>query len=414
MRKTAFSFLLLLTLGSLCCGAADDTLRTRAETALADVVKELSAGVTKPADLIPRLKTISEADPSNDAVFYYLGICQRNSNRIPEAIASLQKAISLDSGNFKYKEALANIYLSTGDGTRASALYLELLEKDPKHYRNAFTLTALGDNYLSSRKDSLALDSYEAALMYDPRYTPALLGKSEVYRMHGNFPAFFVTIGDFAADSEIVPAAKCDYLERLLQRVDGKFYFTWHEQLDTLVSTALAAHPNDSSALKLAGKWFYGTGKKARGIQCFGKILTLYPNDLDARYFKIQILSEGGDRKALIRECEDFLRIHPDYVPVLNDYAYFLSLEKKKLGKAEKMSRKALESDPDNPAYLDTYGWILHLKGKDAKAKPFFKRAMVYGGKDHKEILLHYGEVLEALGEKDLANYYKTLGEAKR
>jgi len=414
MKKSAFSILISLLLGSLFCGAVDGTLRTRVETVLADIVKELSAGVTKTADLLPRLKSLAEADPTNDAVFYYLAVCQQRSGMVSEAAGSFGKAISLDGGNLKYKEALASLYLASGNGAQATSIFLELLEKDPKHYRNAFTLTALGDNYLTSQKDSLALDSYDAALMYDPGYAPAILGKSEVFRMRGNFPAFFVTIGEFAADRDIVPAAKCDYIERVLQRVDGKFYYAWHGQLDSLVSTTLAAHPEDSSALKLAGKWFYGTGQKGKGIQCFGKILTLYPNDLDARYFKIQILSEGGDRKELIRECEAFLKLYPDYVPVLNDYAYFLSLEKKQLGKAEKMSLKALEADSDNPAYLDTYGWILHLKGKDAKAKPFFKRAIVYGGKGHKEILLHYSAVLEALGEKDLANYYKTLGEAKK
>ena len=72
-----------------------------------------------------------------------------------------------------------------------------------------------------------------------------------------------------------------------------------------------------------------------------------------------------------------------------------------------------LESNPDNDSYLDTYGWILHLLGRDAQAKPYFKRAMIYGGKESATVLLHYSEVLEALGEKDLADYYRKLAEMK-
>ena len=78
------------------------------------------------------------------------------------------------------------------------------------------------------------------------------------------------------------------------------------------------------------------------------------------------------------------------------------------------MSRKAVAQDPDNPSFLDTLGWILHLRGKDQEAKPYFKRAMVYGGKDHLDVLEHYAVVLEALGDKHTAQYYRTLAENKK
>ena len=70
------------------------------------------------------------------------------------------------------------------------------------------------------------------------------------------------------------------------------------------------------------------------------------------------------------------------------------------------MSRKTIESEPDNATYLDTYGWILHLQGKDAEAKPVFKHAMLYGGKESPVMLAHYAEVLYKLKEYDLAKHY--------
>ena len=39
---------------------------------------------------------------------------------------------------------------------------------------------------------------------------------------------------------------------------------------------------------------------------------------------------------------------------------------------------------------------------------------MIYGGKDHLEILEHYAVVLEALGEVELSRYYKSLAETKK
>ena len=113
-----------------------------------------------------------------------------------------------------------------------------------------------------------------------------------------------------------------------------------------------------------------------------------------------------GDSKEAYKAYDKVLRIDANYAPVLNNYAYYLSLEGKQLKKALAMSKKTVEAEPDNATYLDTYGWILHLLGRDQDAKPYFKHAMLYGGKDSAVIMDHYAEVLYKLGEYDLAKVY--------
>ena len=120
-----------------------------------------------------------------------------------------------------------------------------------------------------------------------------------------------------------------------------------------------------------------------------------------------------GDTKAAYKAYDNALKIDPNYAPVLNNYAYYLSEEGKQLKKALAMSRKTIEAEPDNATYLDTYGWILHLLGKDKEAKPYFKHAMLYGGKDSAVQLDHYAEVLYALGEYDLAQVYWSQAKSK-
>ena len=118
-----------------------------------------------------------------------------------------------------------------------------------------------------------------------------------------------------------------------------------------------------------------------------------------------------GDSKSAYKAYDKVLKMDASYAPVLNNYAYYLSEEGKKLKKAYAMSKKTVEAEPDNATYLDTFAWILHLMGKDLEAKPFFKHAMLYGGKDSAVMLDHYAEVLYALGEYDLAQVY--WGQAK-
>ena len=122
---------------------------------------------------------------------------------------------------------------------------------------------------------------------------------------------------------------------------------------------------------------------------------------------------ELGDAKKAYAAYEKALKVDPHYLPVLNNYAYFLCLEGRKLKKAYAMSKITVEAEPDNATYLDTFGWILYLQGKALEAKPFFKHAMLYGGKDSAAVLDHYAEVLYKLKDYDTARVYWNLAKAK-
>ena len=48
-----------------------------------------------------------------------------------------------------------------------------------------------------------------------------------------------------------------------------------------------------------------------------------------------------------------------DNIGALNNYAYYLSVEREHLDKAEEMSYRTVKAEPTNGTYLDTYAWIL-------------------------------------------------------
>ncbi len=397
------------------------------------------------------LEGLNASGHSDDAVKYYLGLCKSAAGEYEAAEKDLMEAIALDTTNVWYKDALASLYYRSGDTAKSGAMYLQLMEQYPSRYVNEYTLTLKGDRLMGERQDSLALESYEKALMISPDYAPALLGRSEVYRMRSNIPAFLASVGEVIVSPGVNPAAICDYVDQILHHIDGNFYRAWGTQIDSLVASCANTFVRDSSALRLAGTWFYSTGRKDRGKAYFAELLDAFPKSLDAHYIHMQMLMDGGTMKEVIDECENIIRIggemnpevlpamvtigdcyhamnqmkqcfkaydrvlklNPDYLPVLNNYAYYLCLQKKKLRKAEEMSRRTIEKEPDNATYLDTYGWILFTRGQALKAKPYFKHAMIYGGKDSAVILGHYADVLDALGEKELSAYYRSLSESK-
>lgn len=115
---------------------------------------------------------------------------------------------------------------------------------------------------------------------------------------------------------------------------------------------------------------------------------------------------EIGNESKAFQFYKKALAIDPQNLPVLNNYAYYLSIKKQNLKKAYTMSSITVAKEPDNPTYLDTFGWILYLMDRPVEAKANFKHAMLYGGKENAVILDHYAEVLYKLKEYDLAFIY--------
>lgn len=72
---------------------------------------------------------------------------------------------------------------------------------------------------------------------------------------------------------------------------------------------------------------------------------------------------------------ERSLELRPTDWMTMNNYAYYLSERHLELEKAERMSRKTIEAEPDNASSLDTYAWILHLLGRDTEALPYLEKA---------------------------------------
>ena len=70
---------------------------------------------------------------------------------------------------------------------------------------------------------------------------------------------------------------------------------------------------------------------------------------------------------------------------VLNNYAYHLATHGGDLTQAAKMSSLAIREQPNNPVFLDTYGWILHLQGQDDLAKFYLQKALRNVETEHSE-----------------------------
>lgn len=98
---------------------------------------------------------------------------------------------------------------------------------------------------------------------------------------------------------------------------------------------------------------------------------------------------------------------NPLNIGTLNNYAYYLSIHPKgDLEKAEAMSRKTIEREPNNATYLDTYAWILFKQKRTEEARTYIDRAIEQDGEESPDLLDHAGDIYHALGLKKEAQAY--------
>jgi Tfp pilus assembly protein PilF len=100
---------------------------------------------------------------------------------------------------------------------------------------------------------------------------------------------------------------------------------------------------------------------------------------------------------------------------VLNNYAYFLSEENRELDKAEQMSKRTIEAEPDNATYLDTYAWILYRQERYEEAMQYMERALAADSVASDVLYEHAGDICYKLGNVERAlNYWKQALELQR
>jgi Tfp pilus assembly protein PilF len=96
------------------------------------------------------------------------------------------------------------------------------------------------------------------------------------------------------------------------------------------------------------------------------------------------------------------LRLDPKSALLLNNYGYSLAERGLQLLRALDMSKQAITAEPDNAAYLDTYGWIFYRLGQYNDAAVYIEKSIATG-KASAVVHEHLGDVYIKLGQKDRA-----------
>lgn len=143
------------------------------------------------------------------------------------------------------------------------------------------------------------------------------------------------------------------------------------------------------------------TGKPREAIALLQLALEQYPDHPGIRYQIALMQEKTGLTRDSERNLERLLKARPEDASLLNALGYSLADRNQKLPRAETLIRKALAVSPDNPAFLDSLGWVRFRRGDIAGALPYLERA--YRIFPDAEIASHWGELLWVSGKQSEA-----------
>ncbi|MBD8490010.1 tetratricopeptide repeat protein [Echinicola sp. CAU 1574] len=245
-----------------------------------------------------------------------------------------------------------------------------MMEKNPK---DAIVYTVLGDRALFNQEKEKALDYYQQSIALKPNDPKVLQGTVSL----------MFELGKDFNDIEKYTIIGTDEFED-----KPEFWF-----FDGTAKLALKKYTDAEASLKKSLELNNGKNKQLDQMILGQLGDTLHALDKDDEAYEAY---------------EKVLAETPNDEHILNNYAYFLSLEKKDLDKAHKMSAKLVKQFPDNSTYLDTHAWVLFQMENYQEAKRFMKQALDNETSPSGVMLEHYGDILFHLGEKtEAVKYWK-------
>ncbi|WP_162417289.1 tetratricopeptide repeat protein [Cyclobacterium roseum] len=351
-------------------------------------------------------RKLIEAHPGNPNYVLALVEILYNNNQTDEALEMVLTSMTSYPNQPELKMAAHTLYKEKGELEKARQYLLNGFKHpdlDPATKARAFE--GILSQVKNTARDQLLTklaQTMESQYPNDPEVTAAL-GKWKLQEDHP-LEAISYLQKSLLADPE---------REELFQRLLPLMFENQQpfEEIVTMGSTATSVHPDKAEFWFFLGAAQLGMKDHEAAKMALTKAIDLNAGSnpqlsLMANAQLGDALHALGETEAAFTAYEKVLSENKNNEHILNNYAYFLSLEKKELDKAYTMSHKLVSRFPENPTYLDTHAWVLFQLNRYEEARTYMEKALDHLEEPSGEMLEHYGDILFKLGEKERALDY--------
>ena len=391
------------------------------------LIKKLLSKEAAVKDGLVVLQSLVAAAPDNLHMLILEARYFAQLQRYEEAITALDKVLAIDAGMSNVHIIKSRILTVMGKKEEAMESVLNVLREQPQDYELRLSYARM---LIERRMYEEAREQFLMLKEQKPDGTEVLLSLSLLYidtkqldeaavhlerllELDQKLDVAHYYLGRIAhnkkqyktAISHYIKVQSADYSFEAKLRIAGLFALLGKSE-EAIEQLDLLASQQTSWAKRV--RVYLATGEVLRGLKRYEEALEMYnrvlqqkPNDSDLLYARAMV-AEKVDRLDITEA--DLLKVlatEPENVHALNALGYTLADRTERLEEAYGYIKQAAVLVPDDPAILDSLGWVSYRLGRLQDAIKWM--GMAYDKLIDAEIAAHYGEVLWKNNQREKA-----------
>ncbi|ALO45436.1 tetratricopeptide repeat protein [Pseudohongiella spirulinae] len=373
--------------------------------------------------IIERLTGVLENHPGESSVYYALAQMHDQNGATELARQWLTRAREQFGDNPRTILIDAQIYQNAGEAGLAEALLIEGVEQYPEHRLMRYSLAQL---LVQNEKLAEASVQFTELLRREPQDLETLYSLALINLELEQFTMAEAQLRDLLRAGHRRDEANY-YLGYLLeQRGETEQALFHYQQIQQRSNAFLTAQRQimrlfvELEQFEAASEWvtqqsadsgnlapmfpalqveaLVNAGYEQQAAEALNKALNRYPDDVDLLFARV-LLNERADQHSQVEEdLRRIIAINPEDARALNHLGYSLTVQTDRYQEALALIERAIDISPDDPAIIDSLGWVQYKLGYLEDALYNLQRA--YAAFPDPEVAAHLGEVLWTMGQQ--------------
>ena len=374
------------------------------------------------------LKKYPEPTPNHSELYIGLSLLQQHTNQPEQALKSAERAINVEPDAFQAQVQRTRVLQQLGRDQEALASLKRMVHKHPENdglrlqYARALMRTDLAkaqqeietllaaSPHENDLRLTLALILFEREQFERARELFQELTNSENRQSTAHYYLGRIAIFNDERDAAIGHLGQVepgvDFLPATAQLAELLVDDNQTQAALTLVREKRSQTQEDQSEQRkglflLETKLLTYDGAFLEAFNLLTEAINQYPQSTRLLYTRAMLFIRTGDQPNAEADFHRILTFDPNNAATLNALGYTLADLTDRLDEAYDYISRAYQLAPDDPAVIDSMGWVEYLRGNHQVALDKLQRAMA-AMPDH-EIAAHLGEVLWVTGNKPQA-----------
>lgn len=312
----------------------------------------------------------------------------QSMDRGPEALPLLRKAIARYPDDKRLRLTYARMLVEQDRVDDAKIEFASLLQQYPEDDELRYSLALVS---LEAKALDEATGYLQELIERDSHVDAAHLNLGRIHEERNDSEA---ALAEYA---QVGPGN--DYLPAQLRQADILIANGRTDEASRRLAEAREAQPDYGIQLYLIEAETLGNNDKdPQAIQVLQRAIKQYPDDLSLLYTRAMLAEKRNDLAQMEKDLRSIIQREPENAMALNALGYTLADRTTRYAEAKGLIEKALQINPEDPAVLDSLGWVNYRLGNLDEAERLLRQALERFP-DH-EVAAHLGEVLWANGKR--------------